>query len=129
MPARSIRRAILALALAPLGVLAQEGMAGPLGIPMNRGASGTTWIPDAVSYPSRHAMLGAWDLMYRAIAFGEYDSKLVFFEDRSIFPKDVDVGMQFDGAGRIVRRTADAQRRAGTLTQDQRSVQPGGWVA
>ncbi|MEP7056875.1 MAG: peptidylprolyl isomerase [Caldimonas sp.] len=30
-------------------------------------------------------------------AFGEYDSKLVFFEQRSIFPESVEVGMQFDG--------------------------------
>jgi FKBP-type peptidyl-prolyl cis-trans isomerase SlyD len=30
-------------------------------------------------------------------AFGEYDSKLVFFEARSIFPDNVEPGMQFDG--------------------------------
>ena len=30
-------------------------------------------------------------------AFGEYDADLVFFEDRSIFPESVEVGMQFDG--------------------------------
>jgi len=30
-------------------------------------------------------------------AFGEYDPKLVFFEDRAIFPEQVDPGMQFDG--------------------------------
>jgi FKBP-type peptidyl-prolyl cis-trans isomerase SlyD len=30
-------------------------------------------------------------------AFGDYDSALVFFEDRSIFPEAVEVGMQFDG--------------------------------
>jgi FKBP-type peptidyl-prolyl cis-trans isomerase SlyD len=30
-------------------------------------------------------------------AFGEYDSALVFFEERSIFPDAVDVGMQFEG--------------------------------
>ena len=30
-------------------------------------------------------------------AFGEYDSALVFFEDRSVFSEAVDVGMQFDG--------------------------------
>jgi len=30
-------------------------------------------------------------------AFGEYDSELVFFEERSVFPEAVDVGMQFDG--------------------------------
>jgi FKBP-type peptidyl-prolyl cis-trans isomerase SlyD len=30
-------------------------------------------------------------------AFGDYDSQLVFFEDRSVFPEAVEVGMQFDG--------------------------------
>jgi len=30
-------------------------------------------------------------------AFGEYDSKLVFFEARSLFPDGVEPGMQFDG--------------------------------
>lgn len=30
-------------------------------------------------------------------AFGEYDADLVFFENRSIFPESVAVGMQFEG--------------------------------
>ena len=30
-------------------------------------------------------------------AFGDYDSRLVFFEARSIFPEAVEVGMQFEG--------------------------------
>ncbi|MEO8060394.1 MAG: peptidylprolyl isomerase [Burkholderiales bacterium] len=30
-------------------------------------------------------------------AFGDYKSELVFFEDRSVFPDDIEVGMQFDG--------------------------------
>jgi FKBP-type peptidyl-prolyl cis-trans isomerase SlyD len=30
-------------------------------------------------------------------AFGDYQPDLVFFEARSIFPEQVDVGMQFDG--------------------------------
>ena len=30
-------------------------------------------------------------------AFGEYDSDLVFFESRSIFPDEIDAGMQFEG--------------------------------
>jgi FKBP-type peptidyl-prolyl cis-trans isomerase SlyD len=30
-------------------------------------------------------------------AFGEYDPALVFFEERSVFPEVVEVGMQFDG--------------------------------
>lgn len=30
-------------------------------------------------------------------AFGDYDSKLVFFEERGLFPKNTAPGMQFDG--------------------------------
>lgn len=30
-------------------------------------------------------------------AFGDYDPALVFFEERSVFPDGVEVGMQFDG--------------------------------
>ena len=30
-------------------------------------------------------------------AFGDYDSALVFFEERSVFPDGVEVGMSFDG--------------------------------
>ena len=30
-------------------------------------------------------------------AFGDYDPALVFFEERSVFPELVEVGMQFDG--------------------------------
>jgi FKBP-type peptidyl-prolyl cis-trans isomerase SlyD len=30
-------------------------------------------------------------------AFGDYKSELVFFEDRSVFPGDIEIGMQFDG--------------------------------
>jgi len=30
-------------------------------------------------------------------AFGDYKPELVFFEDRSVFPDDIEVGMQFDG--------------------------------
>ncbi|MEO6032646.1 MAG: peptidylprolyl isomerase [Burkholderiaceae bacterium] len=30
-------------------------------------------------------------------AFGEYDSALVFFEERSVLPDAIEVGMQFDG--------------------------------
>lgn len=29
-------------------------------------------------------------------AFGEYDARLVFFEQRSVFPEEIEVGMRFD---------------------------------
>ena len=45
----------------------------PLGISMERMGSGTTWIPDAVSLPSRHYMKGEWDLMLHGFVFAQYD--------------------------------------------------------
>jgi len=44
-------------------------MAEPLGVSMDRMGSGTTWIPDAVSLPSRHFTAGAWDLMLHGFVF------------------------------------------------------------
>src|SRR4051812_47413066 len=38
-------------------------VADPLGISMERMGSGSTWIPDAVSLPSRSTMLGDWFVM------------------------------------------------------------------
>src|SRR5687767_12760669 len=56
---------------------AQETMATPmqgaLGISMNRGGSGTTWIPDAVILPSRHYTAGNWMLMLHGFGFLQYD--------------------------------------------------------
>jgi hypothetical protein len=48
-------------------------MIGPLGISMDRMGSGTTWIPDAVSMPSRRRMLGGWMLMGHGFVFAQYD--------------------------------------------------------
>jgi hypothetical protein len=48
---------------------------GPLGISMDRMGSGTTWIPDAVSLPSRHTMTGGWDLMLHGFGFLQYDKQ------------------------------------------------------
>ena len=44
-----------------------------LGIPMDRGASGTSWIPDAVQLPTRHFTAGPWMLMLHGFAFLQYD--------------------------------------------------------
>lgn len=52
-----------------------EMMSGPLGIPMDRMGSGTTWIPDALSLPSRRTSRGAWDLMAHGFVFGQYDTQ------------------------------------------------------
>jgi len=52
---------------------AEDMMIGPLGISMERMGSGTTWIPDAVTLPSRRRMLGDWMLMAHGFLFGQYD--------------------------------------------------------
>src|SRR2546422_1723576 len=52
---------------------AEDMMIGPLGISMERMGSGTTWIPDAVTLPSRRRMLGDWMLMAHGFVFGQYD--------------------------------------------------------
>ncbi|MCX5764173.1 MAG: hypothetical protein NTU67_06010, partial [Gemmatimonadetes bacterium] len=43
------------------------------GVPMNRFASGTSWIPDAVSLPSRSWMAGDWHLMAHGYGFLQFD--------------------------------------------------------
>jgi hypothetical protein len=47
----------------------------PLGIPMDRMGSGTTWIPDAVALPSKHFRLGTWDMMLHGFVFAQYDKQ------------------------------------------------------
>ena len=47
----------------------------PLGVSMDRLGSGTTWIPDAVSLPSRQFSAGAWNLMLHGFVFGQYDAQ------------------------------------------------------
>jgi hypothetical protein len=49
------------------------GMAGPLGISMDRMGSGTTWIPDASTLPSRHFMGKEWNAMLHGFVFAQYD--------------------------------------------------------
>ena len=48
-------------------------MEGPLGISMDRMGSGTTWIPDEVTLPSRHIMEDGWGLMLHGFVFGQYN--------------------------------------------------------
>jgi hypothetical protein len=90
MPSWTSKRAalgalMLAISMASSPVHAQhEGhdmsragnmIAGPLGIPMDRMGSGTTWIPDAVSLPSRHLEVPGWMLMIHGFAFGYYNEQ------------------------------------------------------
>jgi hypothetical protein len=50
-------------------------MVEPLGVPMDRMGSGTTWIPDAVVLPSRNYMKGAWELMFHGFVFVQQDGQ------------------------------------------------------
>ena len=50
-------------------------VSGPLSRSMDRMGSGTTWIPDAVTLPSRHKMFGAWEVMAHGFVFGQYDNQ------------------------------------------------------
>lgn len=47
----------------------------PLGISMSRMGSGTTWIPDAVTLPTREFTAGNWDLMLHGFVFGQYNKQ------------------------------------------------------
>ena len=50
-------------------------MIGPAGVSMDRMGSGTTWIPDAVTLPSRKRMLGSWMVMAHGFVFAQYDKQ------------------------------------------------------
>ncbi len=74
--------AVLAIALAlPTPALSQmEGHgqhmpAGALGISMDRMGSGTTWIPEDVSLPSRHFSRGPWSVMLHGFVFAQYNKQ------------------------------------------------------
>ena len=77
---RVSRGAVVSLALISPALVAQDPhaaaghstMIAPLGISMDRLGSGTTWIPDAVTLPSRHFGAGAWNLMLHGFGFGQY---------------------------------------------------------
>ncbi|MEP6990815.1 MAG: hypothetical protein ABJA80_07805 [bacterium] len=48
---------------------------GPLGIPMERTGSGTSWLPDDSPMHADHIMAGAWELMLHGVAFAMYDKQ------------------------------------------------------
>jgi hypothetical protein len=54
---------------------ADDMMIGPVGVSMERMGSGTTWIPDAVTLPSRRRMLGDWMIMAHGFVFAQYDNQ------------------------------------------------------
>jgi hypothetical protein len=54
---------------------AEDMMIGSVGVSMERMGSGTSWIPDAVTLPSRRRMLGDWMLMAHGFIFAQYDKQ------------------------------------------------------
>jgi hypothetical protein len=49
-----------------------SGMAGALGIPMQREASGTAWLPDESPMYALHAMRGRWMYMLHGVVYLQY---------------------------------------------------------
>jgi hypothetical protein len=74
---RAVGALLLTFCLVTDAAAQMEGMlhvpAGPLGLSMERMASGTTWIPDAVPIPSANWMLGSWHVMAHGVATFQYD--------------------------------------------------------
>ena len=50
-------------------------MSAPLGIPMERAGSGTSWLPDASPMNAYHSSSGPWTLMAHGMIFGMYDKQ------------------------------------------------------
>lgn len=59
----------------PHGHSTEGMMIGPAGVSMERMGSGTTWIPDAISMPSRRRMVGDWMVMAHGFLFAQYDKQ------------------------------------------------------
>jgi hypothetical protein len=62
---------------------------GPLGLPMNRMGSGTSWLPDETPMHAEHVMAGGWQFMLHYMAFATYDH-----QESS---RNVDGAAQFNG--------------------------------
>lgn len=50
-------------------------MVDPIGVPMTRTGSGTTWLPDRSPMHAKHLIAGQWELMLHGIAFVQYDKQ------------------------------------------------------
>src|SRR5581483_8264843 len=50
--------------------------AGPLGVPMTRQGSGTSWLPDAAPMHAQHLSEGEWQLMIHGVEFVQYDRQI-----------------------------------------------------
>ena len=52
-----------------------DSSASPLGIPMSRMGSGTSWMPDASPMHAKHYDVGGWDGMLHGVLYGYYDKQ------------------------------------------------------
>jgi hypothetical protein len=57
------------------GMSGMKMMDGPLGIPMERTGSGTSWLPDDSPMHADHIPDGKWELMLHGVAFTMYDKQ------------------------------------------------------
>ena len=57
------------------GMAGMQMIDGPLGIPMERTGSGTSWLPDDSPMHADHVMRGGWELMLHGVAFAMYDKQ------------------------------------------------------
>ena len=57
------------------GMAGMKMIDGPLGIPMERTGSGTSWLPDDSPMHAYHVMAGPWELMLHGVAFAMYDKQ------------------------------------------------------
>ena len=57
------------------GMAGMQMIDGPLGIPMERTGSGTSWLPDDSPMHAYHVMAGPWELMLHGVAFAMYDKQ------------------------------------------------------
>ena len=57
------------------GMAPMQMIDGPLGIPMERTGSGTSWLPDDSPMHADHVMRGPWELMLHGVAFAMYDKQ------------------------------------------------------
>lgn len=48
-------------------------MSDPIGIPMTRMGSGTTWLPDRSPMHAKHFTAGSWEFMLHGVAFVQFD--------------------------------------------------------
>ncbi|MDQ2667103.1 MAG: hypothetical protein M3Z05_13975 [Gemmatimonadota bacterium] len=57
------------------GMAGMQMIDGPLGIPMERTGSGTSWLPDDSPMHADHLMAGNWEIMLHGVAFVMYDKQ------------------------------------------------------